>query len=105
MELGPLQLEAMTHLWASGEQTVAQVHERLNACRRATGKPELAYTTSLTVLRNLARRGLVRQRHESGKRGHLFTALQTRQELQRQLVDGFVSAVFGGDREALKAFL
>ena len=52
--LGDLERSVMDHLWDADEpQTVRQVHDALSAYR------ELAYTTVMTVLDRLAKKGLV----------------------------------------------
>lgn len=54
--LGALERAVMDQLWDQGEpQTVRQVHDGLRTER------ELAYTTVMTVLQRLARKGLVTQ--------------------------------------------
>ena len=62
--LGPLEAEAMEVLWAAGvPMPVRSVLEVLNEGRR----PELAYTTVMTVLSRLADKGvLTRERHGRG---------------------------------------
>ena len=105
LDIGPLQMEALSHLWKDGAQTVADVHARLNDSRSAAGAPPLAYTTTLTVLRNLARRKLVEQTHVPGKRGHVFTPVIDKDQFRQQLISSFVDAVFDGDKEELKKLL
>ena len=51
-----LELQALTVLWALGEATVREVWESF-----PDGK-ERAYTTILTILQNLERKGLVRKK-------------------------------------------
>ena len=52
--LGNLEREVMDHLWdADGPQTVREVHHAICAERK------LAYTTVMTVLDRLAKKGLV----------------------------------------------
>lgn len=64
----------MEHLWDAGEpQTVRQVFVDLSSRR------ELAYTTVMTVLQRLAKKGLVDQRRSD--RAHQYTPVHTRDEL------------------------
>lgn len=62
--LGPLGSETMRVLWEQGEATVSQVETALNADRTQP----LAYTTVMTILVRLSRRGFVIRE----KRGRQF---------------------------------
>nr|WP_296065979.1 BlaI/MecI/CopY family transcriptional regulator [uncultured Actinoplanes sp.] len=74
MALGDLEREVMTQLWESGESlTVRQVHERLNRDR------DLAYTTVMTVLDRLAKKGVVTREKED--RAYRYAPAQTREEM------------------------
>jgi predicted transcriptional regulator len=70
--IGPLQLRVMNHLWKVGSATVQEVMNALNALTPA--KP-LAYTTYLTVMRNLAKRKLLDQRKTATKRHQFVCAI------------------------------
>lgn len=65
----------MAQLWdAAGEPlTVRQVHERLSRGR------DLAYTTVMTVLDRLAKKGVVTR--EKADRAYLYRAAQTREQM------------------------
>jgi predicted transcriptional regulator len=58
--LGELEAEVMEHLWRRGEATVRSVLEALNA----TAEKARAYTTVMTVMGNLDRKGLLTRRRE-----------------------------------------
>ena len=74
MALGDLQREVMTQLWDAGEPlTVRQVHERLSRQR------DLAYTTVMTVLDRLAKKGVVTQ--QRADRAYRYAPAQTREEM------------------------
>lgn len=65
--LGPLEAEVMDVLWAAGEPLgVRSVLEALNDQRR----PELAYTTVMTVMARLAEKAIL-QREPAG-RGYVY---------------------------------
>jgi predicted transcriptional regulator len=58
--LGELEAEVMEQLWRQGEATVRSVLEAINA-----GAPRArAYTTVMTVMANLDRKGLLTRRRE-----------------------------------------
>ncbi len=67
--LGSLQVRIMKFIWVHGDSIVHDVHTALNA---QEGVPELAYTTILTVMRNLVRREMLTQT-VTGLRSHTFT--------------------------------
>ncbi|WP_432507561.1 BlaI/MecI/CopY family transcriptional regulator [Kineococcus arenarius] len=59
MALGELERDVMDRLWSAGiPLTVREVHEQLAAHRK------IAYTTVMTVLDRLAKKGVVRQQRE-----------------------------------------
>ena len=92
--LGDLEREVMTQLWGAGEPlTVRQVHERVGHVR------ELAYTTVMTVLDRLAKKGLVTQ--ERADRAYRYAPAQTREELTAAVMLDALSA--SPDRDAALA--
>ncbi|MDN5759629.1 MAG: BlaI/MecI/CopY family transcriptional regulator [Tomitella sp.] len=90
--LGELEKAVMDHLWDAGEpQTVRQVHADLSTRR------DLAYTTVMTVLQRLAKKGLVTQ-HRSD-RAHRYTPVHSRDELVAGLmVDALANGTETGER-------
>jgi len=87
------ELAILTILWERGPSTVRQVHEAL-ADTRDTG-----YTTTLKLMQIMADKGLV-SRNESA-RTHVYTAMASEQQTQRQLVKDLVDRAFGGSAAAL----
>lgn len=103
--LGPLQIRILKAMWRQPAlNTVQGIHDHLNAFTGLTGSQRLAYTTYLTVLRNLARRGFVQQ-HKTDKRAHLFTAMVTEDEYKRQVVEHVIAGAFDGDAKDLIEFI
>jgi predicted transcriptional regulator len=90
-ELHDLESEVMGAIWALDGATVREVMEAINAA----GDRDRAYTTFMTVVHRLARKGLLR-RKRVGKTDHYRPTL-TRSEFQerrsqdevRQLVDQY----------------
>jgi len=84
----------MAQLWDAGTPlTVREVHQRL-----ASGR-SLAYTTIMTVLDRLARKGLVRQ--ERSDRAYRYTPAQTRAEMTAALMlDALGATPDGSARQA-----
>src|SRR5271169_2122915 len=93
LDLAPLELDCMNTLWPMGEGTVREIRDRL-----AERRPR-AYTTIMTIMDRLARKGVV-ERHKVGRayfyRANL-SAEQARAQALRQVVENF----FGGSIEAL----
>src|SRR5271154_5098520 len=56
LDLAPLELDCMNTLWPMGEGTVRDIRDRL-ACRLPR-----AYTTIMTIMDRLARKGVVERR-------------------------------------------
>jgi predicted transcriptional regulator len=93
--LGDRELDVMAVLWESGSGTVGEVLERLDA--------PLAYTTVLTILRNLEAKGLV-SRTEEG-RAHRYFPRIGQQSAQRSALTRLVDTLFQGSTEQLLARL
>ncbi|MGH9660666.1 MAG: BlaI/MecI/CopY family transcriptional regulator [Bryobacteraceae bacterium] len=93
----PLELACLTALWSLGEGTVAEV-------RGAVGrKRTLAYTTVMTLLDRLARKGYVTRRKQ-GRAFHYAPASPpdgVRQAAVRELVEN----LFDGSKQYLQRFL
>jgi predicted transcriptional regulator len=95
MALGDLERDVMTQLWDAAEPlTVRQVHERLARDR------DLAYTTVMTVLDRLAKKGVVLQ--EKADRAYRYAPAQTREEMTASVMLDALTA--GGDRDAALAY-
>lgn len=85
--LGALEADVMAHLWAAGASaSVRQVLEALN--KDAREKP-LAYTTVMTVLENLHRKGFVRRQKDG--RAFRYTATMSREQHTAELMDGVLA--------------
>lgn len=93
--LGERELDIMTVLWHEGSGTVTEVQATL-------GTP-LAYTTVLTILRNLEAKGFLR-RVEEGRAHRYFPKVKQR-AAQRRAVRRLIDTLFLGSPEALLAQL
>jgi predicted transcriptional regulator len=98
--IGPLQLRVMHFLWQRGPSTVHVVAEAINLARAA--KP-LAYTTILTVMRNLVRRKFLNQ--QPAGRSHLFTPLVDERTYKLGLLRQVRHDLFAGDVARLLRYL
>ena len=86
--LGDLQLRIMKVFWASGEATVAAVHQALGA------ESDLAYTTVATMLRKMEARGLLRHRLEA--RSFVYRAAVAEEAVSRGMADHLLERLFEG---------
>ncbi len=93
----PLELDCLKVLWQMGHGSVREVRAALNQNRT------LAYTTVMTVLDRLARKGGVARRRVG--RSLVYTPLFTRQNLRRVAVQNLVQSLFDGSEEALLEYL
>lgn len=87
----------MKALWKIGDGTVKDVRQVLVEHRN------LAYTTVMTVLDRLVRRGSV-ERQKCG-RSFVYTPRLGREELRRLAVKELVDSFFDGSTEELVAYL
>ena len=93
--LGERELEVMTVLWAKGSGTVAEVKDGLGA--------PLAYTTVLTILRNLEGKGFLRREDEG--RAHRYFPKVKQKAAQRRALRRLIDTLFRGSPEALLTHL
>ena len=85
------ELDVMAVLWELGSGTVTEVRDRLPA--------DLAYTTVLTILRNLETKGFLR--HEEEGKAHRWYPLVQRQAAERSALARLVDRLFHGSPELL----
>src|SRR5438477_9143300 len=89
--LGERELDVMALLWELGSGTVAEVRDRL--------PDPLAYTTVLTVLRNLEAKGMIR--HEEEGRAHRYYPVVQRKNAGRRALSSVIAKLFSGSPELL----
>src|SRR5579862_9328695 len=97
LDLAPLELDCLNTLWPMGEGTVREIRDRL-----APRLPR-AYTTIMTIMDRLARKGIV-ERKKSG-RAYVYRANLTAEEARAQALGHVIEKFFGGSKEALVAQL
>jgi len=87
------ELEILQVLWAYGPSTVRFVNEKLKTER------DVGYTTSLKVMQIMTNKGMLDRYKES--RTHIYSALVEEQETKNQLLDKFVTSLFGGSASGM----
>ncbi|MEP6494345.1 MAG: BlaI/MecI/CopY family transcriptional regulator [bacterium] len=93
--LGDRELDVMGVLWELGSGTVSEVRERLPA--------DLAYTTVLTILRNLEAKELLR--HTAEGKAHRYYPRVAQRVARRNALSRIVDKLFHGSPEQLIAQL
>jgi predicted transcriptional regulator len=96
-DLPPLELRCMKALWGAGKATVHEIRAGLLPDR------PLAYTTVMTVMDRLARKGIV----ERNKRGHahLYRPAVAEEIIREHSLNRFIENFFRGSREDLRRHL
>lgn len=97
LDLAPLELDCMNTLWPMGEGTVREIRDRL-----AERLPR-AYTTIMTIMDRLARKGIV-ERRKFG-RAYIYRANLTAEDARSQALGHVVEKFFGGSKELLLTHL
>ena len=92
----PLELECLKALWQLGEGNVKDVRDLL-------AKRNLAYTTVMTLLDRLVKKGGASRRKVG--RSFVYSPSLSREVLQRLAVQELVDSFFNGSREDLLAYL
>lgn len=93
--LGDRELDVMGVLWELGSGTVAEVRDRLPA--------DLAYTTVLTILRNLEAKDFVG--HTAEGKAHRYFPRVARRAARKSALSRLVEKLFSGSPEQLVAQL
>ena len=93
----PLELECLKALWTLGEGNVKDVRAALTSSRN------LAYTTVMTLLDRLARKGGVTRRKVG--RSFVYSPALSRGVLRRLAVQDLVDRYFDGSRQGLAEYL
>lgn len=86
-------MEVLHHVWELEEASVAEVRERILKNRK------VAYTTIMTVMKNLADKGFLRYRKEGIS--YIYSAAIAPSDVRYNLVDGIVDKVFHGSAKDL----
>jgi len=95
LDLAPLELDCMNTLWPLGEGTVREIRDLL-----AERRPR-AYTTIMTIMDRLARKGIVERRKVG--RAYSYRANLSAEDARAQALRQVVENFFGGSVEALLA--
>ncbi|HZO52224.1 MAG TPA: BlaI/MecI/CopY family transcriptional regulator [Bryobacteraceae bacterium] len=93
----PLEMECLKSLWRVGEANVKQVRDDL------AGERALAYTTVMTLLERLVKRGRVGRRKQG--RAFYYFPLASRAEMRKLAVEELVMLHFDGSRGELQSYL
>ena len=95
--LTPHELEIMKVVWSRGHTTVRDVYEALLEERK------IAYTTVMTMMNVLERKGHLRKKAEG--RSFLYRPTRPQRQVVGSMVREFVQRVFGGSAAPLLAHL
>lgn len=93
----PLELACLRALWQLGEGSVKDVRSLVTSNRN------LAYTTVMTVLERLARRGAVERRKRG--RAFLYKPVMGREQARRLAVKELAETYFDGSVDELRRYL
>ena len=86
--LGETEMEVLHHVWDFGEATVKKVQERILQDRK------VAYTTIMTVMKNLAEKGYLKYRKEGVT--YVYSPAKEPESVRFNLVKDLVKKVFKG---------
>jgi predicted transcriptional regulator len=89
VELGKLEREVMEFVWSRGEVSVRDFYEQ--------DSNQLAYTTVMTTLDRLYKKGLLNRRKDG--KAFFYVARQSKTEFKQSFVRRLVNTVFQGTEE------
>ena len=91
--LGETEMEVLNHVWDMGEATVKQVRKRILESR------EVAYTTIMTVMKNLAEKGYLKYRKDGVT--YVYSPAQKPESVRSNLAKELIKKVFKGSPKQL----
>lgn len=91
--LGETEMEVLHHVWELGEATVKDVQERI------LKKRKVAYTTIMTVMKNLADKEYLKYRKDGVT--YVYSPAQKPDSVRFNLIDELVNKVFKGSPSEL----
>lgn len=91
--LGETEMEVLHHVWELGEATVKDVQERI------LKKRKVAYTTIMTVMKNLADKNYLKYRKDGVT--YVYSPAQQPDSVRFNLVEELVNKVFKGSPSEL----
>ena len=94
----PLELEALKVLWDLEEATVREIQMEMTRHR-----PPLAYTTIMTLMDRLTRRGAVQRRKQG--RAHIYSPVLARETARELAIDRLTHDYFQASRQLLRDHL
>src|SRR5690625_3972042 len=96
--LGETEMEVLHHVWELEEATVRQVRERILETR------EVAYTTIMTVMKNLAEKDYLKYRKEGVT--YVYSPARKPDSVRSSLIGDLMKKVFkGSPRELVQALV
>lgn len=91
--LGETEMEVLHHVWKLEEATVKEVRKRI------LEKREVAYTTIMTVMKNLADKGYLKYRKEGVT--YVYSPAQEPESVRSNLIGDLINKVFKGSPKEL----
>lgn len=91
--LGETEMEILHHVWELEEATVKQVRNRILESR------EVAYTTIMTVMKNLAEKGYLKYRKEGVS--YVYSPAREPDTVRYNLIGNLIKKVFKGSPKEL----
>jgi len=85
---GETEMEVLHHVWELGEATVKEVQERILESRK------VAYTTIMTVMKNLADKGYLRYKKDGVT--YVYSPAREPESVRFSLINDLVTKVFKG---------
>ena len=91
--LGETEMEILKHVWELGEASVSNVRDKMLEYR------DVAYTTVMTIMKNLADKKYLKYREEG--RSYIYSAAIDPNDVRFNLIDRLVDKVFEGSPKEL----
>ena len=91
--IGPLEADVLKLVWENKKVTVRDIYEIMGKERK------IAYTTVMTIMGNLARKGLLKQ--NKSRVAYVYTPVYKNTEVATSIVDKVIDKLLSGDKKSL----
>lgn len=91
--LGETEMEVLNHVWELGESTVKDVRTRILKDR------DVAYTTIMTVMKNLSEKGYLKYRKDGVT--YVYSPARKPESVRSNLIKDLITKVFKGSPKEL----
>ena len=94
MKLSEFEIQVLQLFWSKENGSAPEIHEKIAKVKDVT------YSTVKTIIDRLEKKKAIERTHQEGRK-IFYSAVISASELQKPMLDNFITKVFGGNKKAL----